>query len=65
VFLKAYALTGTEPSLTRIKSYHFVIHTYDILRSTKLMTPCVYVYIYIYIYIYQLSYKSLPFMTGK
>jgi hypothetical protein len=28
MFLKAYSLTGIEPSLAHIKSYQFVCHTH-------------------------------------
>jgi hypothetical protein len=47
--LKAYALNGIEPSLTHIKSYHFVFHTHTHLRyiwSTTLMRTFIYIYIY-------------------
>jgi hypothetical protein len=30
MFIKAYALTGIERSLTHITSYHFVFHTFKV-----------------------------------
>jgi hypothetical protein len=61
MFLKAYALTDIEPSLTRVlnRTILYFTHTFKIYFGAQHWWER------LYIYISQFSYKILPFMTGK